>query len=503
MSQTIIRFFVFFLFAQSSIAQSITAKVVDAATGESIPYAGIKLSETNNLISNAEGYFTLSEAASSNDAVIVVSYLGYSNSQLTVAQLKSNNLIVKLTPAIFELENVNVAKPDPKTIMTQVKANLNRNYFAEGEPTKDMIFYRRANQFRPKKLEVEIDKSTGFNKDALKKVNAEIAKFTSSLITNPPVEYTDILCNYYDATTKKDDKLMWKTKVDVVKATKLKDENRSTSLEELQKSATNLFLKHLDTTKYYRVKSGWFGSRDTISLRSDYNKKKNKKEKKSNITSTKNNLNGFLMENTFTMKSEFDFVHQIDWYTYKYEGAMYSNENEFVYVLSFRPRKSKAKYVGKLYISETDYAVVKVEYSLDEGEIAGGLNLKLILGVKFQENVNQGTLIYRKSANGAKYRLHYASIESGQYIYLNRPVKFIELTEGEKDLLALDLKVEGNATEKTEFLNVSATEISATEFDKVKEDDFTYTKLKRYDPKIWKDHAAIEPLEEMKQFKAE
>jgi hypothetical protein len=29
--------------------------------------------------------------------------------------------------------------------------------------------------------------------------------------------------------------------------------------------------------------------------------------------------------------------------------------------------KSKAKYLGKLYISETDYAVLRTEYTLDEG----------------------------------------------------------------------------------------------------------------------------------------
>jgi hypothetical protein len=35
----------------------------------------------------------------------------------------------------------------------------------------------------------------------------------------------------------------------------------------------NMMLQHLDSTKYYRVKK-LFGSRDTISLRKDYNKKK-------------------------------------------------------------------------------------------------------------------------------------------------------------------------------------------------------------------------------------
>jgi hypothetical protein len=44
-----------------------------------------------------------------------------------------------------------------------------------------------------------------------------------------------------------------------------------------------MMLQHLDSTKYYRVKSGLFGSRDTISLRKDYNKKKWIKRKKKAI----------------------------------------------------------------------------------------------------------------------------------------------------------------------------------------------------------------------------
>jgi hypothetical protein len=48
----------------------------------------------------------------------------------------------------------------------------------------------------------------------------------------------------------------------------------------------------------------------------------------------------------------------------------YTNENEFAYVLLLNLWKSKAMYVGKLYISETDYAVLRTDYVLDEGEKA-------------------------------------------------------------------------------------------------------------------------------------
>ena len=308
-----------------------------------------------------------------------------------------------------------------------------------------------------------------------------------------------MLCNYYSVKTKKNDKPVFLSKLDGMKATKLRNENRSASLEELEKMASTIMLKHLDTTKYYRAKSGLFGSRDTISLRKDFKKKK---VKSNHLNSSKSSITTFMMEHNFLNKVKMDFISQTDLYDYVYEGTTFSNANEFVYVISFKPRRSKAIYTGKLYISESDYAVVRADYALGEGKKAGGLNLKFLLGIKMAENVSKGTIIYKQNTTGNGYYMHYAAVETGQYFYLNRPLKFIELTDGEKDVVSLDLKVEGNLRDKTEFLNISRSETSEAAIEKIKEDDFSYINLKSYDPSIWKDYSSIEPIEEMKQFKS-
>jgi hypothetical protein len=69
------------------MAQNIKGKIIDA-NRESIPYANIKVNETENLVSNAEGYFMLSENNSRDEIVLSVSYLGFVNRQLTVSELK-------------------------------------------------------------------------------------------------------------------------------------------------------------------------------------------------------------------------------------------------------------------------------------------------------------------------------------------------------------------------------------------------------------------------------
>lgn len=208
------------------------------------------------------------------------------------------------------------------------------------------------------------------------------------------------------------------------------------------------------------------------------------------------------MQNNFLNSGRLTFVNQPEIYDYTYEGAIYSKENEFVYVLSFKPRKSKAQYIGKLYISETDFAVLRADFALAEGETVSGFNMKFLLGIKQSENVSTGTIIYKQNSSGVGYFLQYAAIETGQYIYLNRPIKFIEISSEERDVLALDLKIETTIKTKKEYLNILKSESTQTTIVNLKEEDFKYLNLKHYDPKIWKDYGVIEPLEKMKQFQA-
>ena len=499
-------FFILFSF-QLGIAQNIKGKIIDSKTGESIPYANIKVNESENLVSNAEGYFTLSEKNSTDETLLTVSYLGFVNRQLTVSELKKLDFSIKLAPGVFELNDVAVSniKPNPYEIMANVKANLSRNYATGETGSKDMLFYRKSDNFKPSLIDVEINKSTGFTKQALHKVNTDLEAFSKQLISHPPKEFTDILCNYYSVKTKKGDKFLFNSKLDVLKATVLKNEGRSGSLDDLEKTAMNMMLQHLDSTKYYRAKSGLFGSRDTISLRKDFNKKKNKGidiEISSQITATKASLNSFLSDASFLNSKKLDFIKKTDLYDYTYEGSTYTSDNEFAYVINFKPRRSKAKYVGKLYISESDYAILRTDYVLDEGEKLGNFNMKLLLGIKVAENVSKGTITYKKKAEDDGYYMQYAAIETGVYFYLNRPLKFIELSSSEKDILALDLKVEANTRNKIELLNMSRSKTTAAAIEKFKENDFKFTAIKSYDPKMWKDYNAIEPLQEMKQFKA-
>jgi hypothetical protein len=64
-----------------------------------------------------------------------------------------------------------------------------------------------------------------------------------------------------------------------LKATKLKNEGSATSSDELEKGPEY----DVTTFRFYQILFGLFGSRDTISLRKDYNKRKWIKRKKKAI----------------------------------------------------------------------------------------------------------------------------------------------------------------------------------------------------------------------------
>jgi hypothetical protein len=493
---------------QTGAAQSITGKIIDSETGESLSFANIQINGKESVVSNAEGNFTVPQKYSDDSSLLNISFLGYKNVNISLRELKAINFIVKLQPGVFEMETVYISntnfKNNPDSIMVNVKRNLARNYKSTTKPAKNMVFYREGTSFKPVKLNVEMTKSTGYKKRDLKGSNAELKAFTSNLISHPPQQFTDILCNYYTAQKTINDKSFTHSKLEVVKAVKLKDKNRSVDFKELQQKASEIVFKHLDTTKYYRIKSGLFGTRDTVLHGNSFNSKKERENnaKKSAIKTAKNDVTSFMTSSSLLYNSKFDFINKQELYEYVYAGATQSDKDEWVYVINFKPRKSAAKYAGTLYVAEKDFAVVRVDYTLGEGKKLGGVNLKFLLGIKQSENVSSGTVIYKERVGEPGYYLHYASEETGSYIYINRPLKFIEMTDGEKDQVAFDIKLEANMLDKEEYFVMSSSEIAESVFDAAQEAEFNYIHLDSYDPNTWKEYSTIAPLEEMKQFRS-
>jgi hypothetical protein len=226
-----------------------------------------------------------------------------------------------------------------------------------------------------------------------------------------------------------------------------------------------------------------------------------KAKTKGNVTGIKSGELNKIQQATTKLQGDFDFISDPEAYSYTINEVKMMGD-DWVYVVSFVPKKGRAKYVGRLFINEEDYAVTRLEYKLADGKKGQSFNMKLLLGVKASQLRDSGVLLYAKNGVTNTYVPKYISTEAEQYMYIHRPLKFIELTDSSKDKVAFDLKVEGNSVDHYELLNLELQPLTADAFKATKEaKQYDYIKLKQYNPELWRGSYSIEPLQEMKQFK--
>ena len=156
-----------------------------------------------------------------------------------------------------------------------------------------------------------------------------------------------------------------------------------------------------------------------------------------------------------------------DLYEYRFVDVSYFN-NELIYIINYKPKRSKSKYTGKLFIADNSYAITKVDFEFADGKRGNKFNLKLILGVKYIENVRKGTVIYQKDTLN-KYQPQSIKFEEGRYFYVSRPLKFIE-NSPEKNKTSFDFTIEGNIISKQELLLTSSTKINLDLINKLVEE---------------------------------
>ncbi|MBT0608563.1 carboxypeptidase-like regulatory domain-containing protein [Aequorivita echinoideorum] len=486
------------LLVELGFSQDISGKIVDAKTSEPIPFVTIQYGKNEGVVSNTEGNFSFYAAQSQGDVELTTSAMGYLSQTVTLKKLREKNHIIRLSEALNQLSTVYVSnqRPNADSIMQRVRKNLPSNYISGN--TKYKLFKRQSSFFKPSSVEIEIEKSTGFNKSQLQQSNQQLQKLSNDVTNRPPAQrYIDMLCNLYNQDSENQ-------KIEIIKATKLLDINNKVSFENIQKKASTIILRHLDTTKTYKLKSGLFTLEEKMSL-TETNQIKEEIEEDQKIipADVRKKMAQTIQEFMFDSPEKMDFITEPKYYEYELDEISDFNGN-LVYVVSFIPDRRKAKYEGKIYISNEDYAILKIEYSFAEGKSGEKLNLKFLLGIKYAEDIQSGTIIYTKNEKLNSYFPKYINQESGSYIYVHRPLKFIENNASEKNKVAFDFMIEGHVMEKNELLLLETTALDTSEFQVFSEAPTDeYQLLNAYDASIWTNINTLEPLKEMREFKVE
>lgn len=127
----------FWLLSVSVWAQELTiqGRVIDAETGELLPYASIYVGEGRGTLTNIDGNFRLSL---SEQDFLTISYVGYEKQRIVASKVPK---LVKLKPFKRELKEVVVVPIDEMDILKQVIKNL-KNDFSKHKTDRQAYFLR-------------------------------------------------------------------------------------------------------------------------------------------------------------------------------------------------------------------------------------------------------------------------------------------------------------------------------------------------------------------------
>ncbi|MEO0570598.1 MAG: carboxypeptidase-like regulatory domain-containing protein [Bacteroidota bacterium] len=127
-------------------------KVVDDITKKGLSFATLNVENSNiSSITNTEGAFSIKVPKNLRGSTVIVSFLGYKSSVISIADLKGNGNIIMLKAAPTELDEVSLIVPkDASELVRHVLNNKGENYF--DSPTLMKAFYRETIKKRKKNI---------------------------------------------------------------------------------------------------------------------------------------------------------------------------------------------------------------------------------------------------------------------------------------------------------------------------------------------------------------
>lgn len=495
----------FFALQQFEAQESIQAKLIDSTTQKPVAFATVELNKKNGVISNENGEFQLylNKKISKKDTLFI-NCLGYETKRVAVKTFADS--IIVLNQKSIELDEVLVSNKNYtiEEILENINKNLARNY--DFNFTKSRLFYRESYTNNLLKNTVDVKKTT------IPELNQTFIDSILTIMPKSASNYTEILGDLYEKPTPDS-----KQKLDIIKASNLYDKNNEINFDGLEEKFNNIFKKHVKRDSYFKIKSGWFGTKEEIdsSLFGDKKKdkaaektkafieeqKKKEEAKKKHFLQYRKGAITRLEQSSFIFEDSFlNFLEKPNRYEFELLDYQFLN-GEFVYKITFTPKR-KEDFKGTIYVNTDDFAIVRVDYD----NVKNLRNFRL-LGISYQEYLKKGTFIYTKN-DADKYVLKYAEVESGNKFGIKRPLKIIEKNKhvkGRRKQNELDTDLHfivSNITkqELVVFENESITETTFNNFSEKAKVNPTY--LPKYDPDFWKGYNVIEPNQAIKDFKS-
>ncbi|MEM7187076.1 MAG: carboxypeptidase-like regulatory domain-containing protein [Bacteroidota bacterium] len=491
---TQIRTFLFLVLLSSTLStfgQQFSATVVDAKTGQPIPFATVETGKNQGVITNEEGVFSfdISSIREPLDSVYVSS-MGYARLGIELTAQPASE--IKLTPTPFTLKSVYVSNSNlsPKEIIEKVKENMSANYATSLSRKK--IFFRQSDFNTMDKVDF------GFQKSTIEELNKELIDSIAGLIPRKSSYYREVAGEFYG------DYRTHKFYVD--KAAELYDKSKDVSFDGLSDKLERIFKENVKPDSYIKIKSGIFGTKLQLDSVADANEEEAKVVKvqvedtdhQNFSQQIKDRISELYEQLFFHEDSKLDMLTKSNRYRFEQEGYTFI-EGEPVFVLTFEP-KGKKDFKGVMYVDTEDFAIVRLDFQNVRPLKRFGL-----LGIKYRNNVFRGKMLFSKNNEGT-YSPRYLELENGSFFGVARPLKVIEKNKHVKgrrkqNELSLELDVQTTNLNKYEMVVFDSETISEGAYSSVKENkDVKAQYLSKYDPNFWAGYTIMEPNAAIQEF---
>jgi hypothetical protein len=305
-------------FAQSDKKFSLSGKVTDIATHESIPFASVMLqSRRSGILTDLNGLFTISNA--SNTDTLIISVVGYAGKRIPVSRIADKqHIVIHLEPQARDMQEIVVSSRDnpANRIIKKVLDNKRINNWERITAFR----YTAYNRFH----------ATMANKDTLKEPVPD-APESSDTVRNKSHVKVDVSIGADSNSTKSLDSLVAKQHLFLVE-----------SVEDINYKYPDNYKKIIEASKVS-------GTGDpTLSLiAGEYNT--------FNIYKDMIEVGGkpYLSPIAYSALNK---------YNYHIEDTLYTSEGDSVFVISYSPKKEKLfnPFRGLLYVNTGQYAVQNI-----------------------------------------------------------------------------------------------------------------------------------------------
>lgn len=471
-------------------AQEYNATVIDAKTGDPIPFATVQTGEHSGTITNSEGAFSLTanQVKRLKDS-IYVSSMGYQKMGILVSAASPTT--IELAPKTMELDQVLITNQnlDADEIIDRVKENLQDNYAVGLSQHK--VFFRQSDYTEMQELQFTVKKSS------IPELNQELMNQITASAPKNSWYYRETLADFYGNYQG--------FKININKAAELYDKSKDVSMDGMTKKLERIFKENVKRDSYLKIKSGIIGTK--IELDST----KNNGEKNTTVVvdtvrkpeqyqnQVMSRLGELYEQLFFKEETELDFLEKSNRYNFERDGYTFIN-SEPVYIIHFTPRGRK-DFTGTMYINTSDYAIMRLDFNNVRPTNKFGF-----FGITYRRNVLRGKMLFVANKDG-KYRPQYFELEDGQLAGVDRPLKVIEKNKNvsgrrKQNELSMDMLVKVNSLTKYEFVVFDAQDIDQNTYKNTpSKSDVVPTYLSAYDPSFWEGYTIMEPNAAIQAFK--